>query len=143
MKVIDLAEKQHNNEIMPKHIKYNDEDLYFDGVSYYDEEGNDLLDLLAMNSSALTHFYDEVEIIEESKEKEGFVVHNHRFVPNENGVSVFPIEEDKEIEEIKLLDENIAYVFDGIVHCWNLTEEELVKKINELTKSLNELKKGK
>ena len=67
MKIIDLAEKQKNNETLPKHIRYEDEDLYFDGVTYCDKEGNnDVLDLLAMNNSALTHLYDEIEIIEES-----------------------------------------------------------------------------
>lgn len=66
IKIIDLAEKQKNNEILPKHIRYENEDLYFDGVTYYDEEGNnDLFDILAMNNNALTHLYDEVEIIEE------------------------------------------------------------------------------
>ena len=71
MKIIDLAEKQLNNEILPKHIRYNNEDLYFDGVSYFDEEGNnDILDILAMENSALTHLYDEVEIIEEPKKIE-------------------------------------------------------------------------
>ena len=68
MKIIDLAEKQLNNEILPKHIRYNNEDLYFDGVSYCDKQGNnDLLDILAMENSAITHLYDEVEIIEEDK----------------------------------------------------------------------------
>lgn len=68
MKIIDLAEKQRNNEILPKHIRYKNEDLYFDGVTYYDEEGNnDLFDILAMNNNALTHLYDEVEVIEEKK----------------------------------------------------------------------------
>ena len=71
MKIIDLAEKQLNNEILPKHIRYNNEDLYFDGVSYFDEEGNnDILDILAMGNSALTHLYDELEIIEEDKKIE-------------------------------------------------------------------------
>ena len=70
MKIIDLAEKQRNTEILPKHIKYQNEDLYFDGVSYFDEEGNnDLLDLLAMENSALTHLFDEVEVIEDKKIK--------------------------------------------------------------------------
>ena len=69
MKIIDLAEKQLNNEILPKHIRYNNEDLYFDGVSYCDKQGNnDLLDILAMENSSITHVYDEVEIIEEEKE---------------------------------------------------------------------------
>ena len=68
MKIIDLAEKQRNNEILPKHIRFENEDFYFDGVTYYDEEGNnDLFDILAMNNNALTHLYDEVEIIEEEK----------------------------------------------------------------------------
>ena len=66
MKIIELAEKQRNNEILPKHIRYEGEDLYFDGVSYCDKEGgNDLWDIMAMNYSSLTHLYDEVEIIEE------------------------------------------------------------------------------
>ena len=69
MKIIDLAKKQLNSEILPKHIRYNDEDLYFDGIAYFDKEGNkDLLDILAINCSALTHLYDEVEIIEEDKD---------------------------------------------------------------------------
>lgn len=68
MKIIDLAEKQRNNEILPKHIRFENEDLYFDGVTYYDEEGNnDLFDILAINNNALTHLYDEIEVIEEKK----------------------------------------------------------------------------
>ena len=68
MKIIDLAEKQRNNEILPKHIRFENEDLYFDGVTYYDEEGNnDLFDILAMNNNALTHLYDEVEILDENE----------------------------------------------------------------------------
>lgn len=71
MKIIELVEKQRHNEILPKHIRYENEDLYFDGIAYFDKEGNnDLLDILAMNGSALTHLYDEVEIIEEDKEIE-------------------------------------------------------------------------
>ena len=71
MKIIDLAEKQLNNEILPKHIRYHNEDLYFDGVSYCDKQGNnDLLDILAKENSAITHLYDEVEIIEEDKKIE-------------------------------------------------------------------------
>lgn len=71
MKIIELAQKQRNNEILPKHIRYEDEDLYFDGVSYYDEQGNnDIFDVLAMNYNALTHLYDEIEIIEEVEDKE-------------------------------------------------------------------------
>ena len=66
MKIIELAEKQRNNEILPKHIRYEDEDLYFDGVAYWDKEGNnDLWDIIAMNYNTLTHLYDEVEIIGE------------------------------------------------------------------------------
>ena len=73
MKIIELVEKQRNNEILPKHIRYENEDLYFDGIAYFDkEENNDLLDILAMNGSALTHLYDEVEIIEEDKKIERF-----------------------------------------------------------------------
>lgn len=71
MKIIDLAEKQRNNEILPKHIRYEGEDLYFDGVTYNDEQGNnDIFDIIAMNCSALTHLYDEIEIIEEVEDKE-------------------------------------------------------------------------
>lgn len=69
MRIIDLVEKQRHNEILPKHIKYENENLYFDGVAYFDKKGNkDLLDILAIHTSALTHLYDEVEIIEEDKE---------------------------------------------------------------------------
>lgn len=68
MRVIDLAEKQKNNEILPKHIRYENEDLYFDGVAYCNKDGyKDFLDILAMNNSALTHLFDEVEIIEEDE----------------------------------------------------------------------------
>lgn len=68
MKIIDLAERQRNNETLPKHIRYGNEDLYFDGVTYYDKEGNnDLFDILALNNNALIHLYDEVEILEEPK----------------------------------------------------------------------------
>ena len=68
MKIIDLAEIQKNNGTLPKHIRYENEDLYFDGVTYYDKEGNnDLLDILATNNNALTHLYDKVEVVEEEK----------------------------------------------------------------------------
>ena len=68
MKVIELAEKANSNETMPKHIRYSDEDLYYDGYSYYDKEGNnDILDILAMNNRSLIHLFDEVEIIEDKK----------------------------------------------------------------------------
>ena len=64
MKIIELAEKVRNNELVPQHIRYSDEDLYFDGYTYYDEEGNnDILDILAMNYSNLNKIFDEVEII--------------------------------------------------------------------------------
>lgn len=128
MKIISLANIQHNNETMPKHIKYNGEDLYFDGVSYYDKEGNnDILDILAMSNSALTHLYDEVEIIED------------RCVCIDKEVEKL-FEEDKEIEELACdyivpncpASENEAY----IMSC--LLAHEM--KINEI---INELKKGK
>lgn len=68
MKIIDLVEKQYNNEVLPKHIRYENEDLYFDGVTYYDKErNNDLFDILAMKHSVLTHLFDEIEIIEKDK----------------------------------------------------------------------------
>ena len=87
MKIIDLAEKQLNNEILPKHIRYNNEDLYFDGVSYCGKQGNnDLLDILARENSAITHLYDEVEILDEPKKIEKISVktnnHNVRKVAN-------------------------------------------------------------
>ena len=68
MKIIELAEKQMNNEKMPKHIRYEGNDLYFDGVAYWDKEGNnDFFGITALNYSSLTHLYDEVEIIEEDE----------------------------------------------------------------------------
>ena len=71
IKIIELALMQRNNVILPKHIKYNDDDLFFDGVSYYDKEkNNSILDFLAMDYNALTHLFDEVEIIEEDKKIE-------------------------------------------------------------------------
>ena len=85
MKIIDLAEKQRNSEILPKHIRYADEDLYFDGVSYYDKEGNNsLIDILAMNYQALTHLYDEVEILEEEKKIPEKLFGEPRHIYNEN-----------------------------------------------------------
>lgn len=74
MTIIELAEKQLKNEILPKHIRYKNEDLYLNGASYYDEQGNnDLLDILAMENSAITHLNDEVEIIEEDKKIEKII----------------------------------------------------------------------
>ena len=104
IKIIDLAEKQLNNEILPKHIRYNNEDLYFDGVSYFDEEGNnDILDILAMGNSALTHLYDEVEIIEEDKKIEKIGYLNYC----ENQVEIILHKKiDELIDEINKLKEN-------------------------------------
>ena len=120
MKVIDLAEKQLNNEILPKHIRYNNEDLYFDGVSYYDKQGNnDLLDILARENSAITHLYDEVEIIEE----------------------------DKKIEKIEMYqDEEGPYFFNKqdrkvYVNCAEM--DFMVDKFNELIDEINNLKENK
>ena len=117
MKIIDLAEKQLNNEILPKHIRYNNEDLYFDGVSYCDKQGNnDLLDILAMENSAITHLYDEVEIIEE----------------------------DKKIPE--KLDHLIGYdihQFDDLKEYVEITTNDLFGKINNIIDTLNEMRKEK
>lgn len=110
IKIIDLAVKQKNNEILPKHIRYENEDLYFDGVTYYDEEGNnDFFDILAMENSALTHLYDEVEIIEEKP---------------------------KHIEEIKELE---ILEFRNLNNYEKLEIERLKNKINELIKTINYL----
>lgn len=121
MKVIELAEKQRNNEILPKHIRYENEDLYFDGVTYYDEEGNnDFFDILAMNNNALTHLYDEVEIIEEDKDIEelkiGQVENNpsNKYIVNEFGTKCFLTKHSKIMAD----------------------------KINELIKIVNEMKKN-
>ncbi len=88
MKIIDLAEKQRNNEILPKHIRYEGEDLYFDGVTYCDEQGNnDIFDIIAMNYNALTHLYDEIEIIE-NKEYEDIKtirIDENGYLHTENG----------------------------------------------------------
>lgn len=111
MKIIDLAEKQLNNEILPKHIRYNNEDLYFDGVSYCDKQGNnDLLDILARENSAITHLYDEVEIIEE----------------------------DKKIEKIDYMHPAIACTYNESEIL--LRVEENKDKINELIDEINNLK---
>lgn len=113
IKIIDLAEKQLKDEIMPKHIRYSDEDLYFDGIAYYDEQGNnDLLDILAMTNSALTHLNDEVEIIEEEKEIK----------------KLFRCCMESDNQEIKFCIQNI---------------NDLANKINELIDIVNELKGGK
>lgn len=114
MRIIDLAAKQLNSEKLPKHIRYNDEDLYFDGVLYYDKQrNNDLLDILAMGNSAITHLYDEIEIIEE----------------------------DKKIEKLDLNYDDIKYGIDFkgqiLSYCDNLQY-----KINELIDAVNEIKKG-
>ena len=120
MKIIDLAEHQYKNGIMPKHIKYNDEDLYFDGISYYDEEGNnDLLDILAMGNSALTHLYDELEIIEEDKEIEKGLKPFGEYWEEINIVGC----DLKEAQEVYL--------------------DRLSKLVIELTEEVRELKKGK
>lgn len=120
MRIIDLVEKQRHNEILPKHIKYENENLYFDGVSYFDKEGNnDLLDILAMNSSALTHLYDEVEIIEEDKEE------------------FEDIEEIKMIGckvEINILDKKSMFGTDTPI-----VTEHCISKINQLIKNQKKL----
>ena len=121
MKIIDLAEKQLNNEILPKHIRYNNEDLYFDGVSYCDKQGNnDLLDILAMENSALTHLNDEVEIIEESKKIEKLEIEKDEntqnyFIRNEYGTKCYLTKHSKII----------------------------ASKINELIDEVNKLKENK
>ena len=117
MKIIDLAEKQLNNEILPKHIRYNNEDLYFDGVSYCDKQGNnDLLDILARENSAITHLYDAVEIIEE----------------------------DKKIEKIEMYqDEEGPYFLnkqDRKVYVYCAEIDFMVDKFNELIDEVNKLK---
>lgn len=85
MKIIELAEKVRNNELVPQHIKCSDEDLYFDGYTYYDEEGNnDILDILAMNYSNLNIIFDEVEIIEEDKKTPKKIV-DYTFENGTNG----------------------------------------------------------
>ena len=106
MKIIDLAEKQLNNEILPKHIRYNNEDLYFDGVSYCDKQGNnDLLDILARENSAITHLYDEVEIIEEPKKIERLDINFKKF-DDEIVYLEFESKINELIDEINNLKEN-------------------------------------
>lgn len=93
-----------------------------------------------------------MKIIEEPNKKEGFVTNGHRFVPNKDGVSIFPVEEydfakhfrgdeeteeDKEIEEIPF--NNGMKEFIDVYH----ELEHYNYKINELIKAVNELKKGK
>lgn len=115
MKIIDLAEKQYNNEMLPKHIRYENEDLYFDGVTYYDKEGNnDFFDILAMNYNALTHLFDEVEIIEENKKIEKISKEYQH-----------DIQGDCYIEE-----NNFRYY----------TSHIIINKINELIDEVNKLK---
>ena len=119
IKIIDLAEKQLKDEILPKHIRYSDEDLYFDGIAYYDEQGNnDLLDILAMTNSSLTHLNDEVEIIED--------------------------EEDKKIEKIKeilRIDDLIPPYGENEYKMWkNIIIQQ--NKITEIIDRLNEMDKG-
>ena len=106
MKIIDLVEKQRNNEMLPKHIRYENEDLYFDGIAYFNkEENNDLLDILAMNGSALTHLYDEVEIIEEDKDIEKIKIEqlennpNSKYIVNEYGTKCFLTKHSKIIAD--------------------------------------------
>ena len=117
MKIIDLAEKQLNNEMLPKHIRYNNEDLYFDGVSYCDKQGNnDLLDILAKENSAITHLYDEVEIIEEDKKIE-------------------KIEMYQDEEGLYFLNKQDRKVY---VNCAEM--DFMVDKFNELIDEINNLK---
>ncbi len=159
--VIQLLNKIANGEEVPKEIAYTP----MDGCRYileYDVFKKDYYDgeyyLMGDVYDIIHHLTDELEIIEEPKEKEGFVTNGHGFVPNKDGVSIFPVEKydfakhfrsDEDIEEdkeIKYLEcdyilpvrpakENEAY----ISSCLMAHEQ----KINELIKAINELKKGK
>ena len=144
MKVIDLAEKQSNNEILPKHIRYENEDLYFDGVTYYDKEGNnDLFDILAMNYSTLTHLFDEVEIIEEQEDiptisEEQFLFNQLNY---EDTMEIIELmkkkiykkeQEDKKIEKLKR--DDFFDNFGGI----SINDDKFIDKINELIEVINE-----
>ena len=136
MKVIDLLNKIANGEEPPKKIKRKE--IIFtleDDIDYVNENKRFLMgDIICTNKDDLN---SEIEIIEEPKGKEGFVTNGHRFVPNENGVSILPIEEDKEIEEIPF--NNGMKEFIDVYH----ELEHYNYKINELIKAVNELKKGK
>ena len=124
IKIIDLAEKQLKDEILPKHIRYSDEDLYFDGIAYYDEQGNnDLLDILAMTNSSLTHLNDEVEIIEEDKKIEK--------LERVNGSDLVDLQSNSSlVEQNKAVTNLIMYLNMNVV------------KINEIIDAINELKKS-
>lgn len=109
MEIIDLAEKQRNNELMPKHIRYENEDLYFDGVTYYDKEGNnDFFDIIALNNSALTHLFDKVEILDNE----------------ENGLP----------EKLKMLNANCLNDYES-----NYTKEAIALDITTLQNWINKL----
>ena len=158
MRVIDLINDLFDYrglqpDKLPKKIRFNNNEFVFKDNSYYHENGINIM-------RYVDHTVDlrvEVEIIEEPKEKKGFVTNGHRFVPNKDGVSISPVEEydftkdphvyaeeeleeDKEIEKLACdyivpncpATENEAY----IMSC--LLAHEM--KINEI---INELKKGK
>ena len=153
MKVIDLLNKIANGEEVPKEIK-TEEDIYeYVDIAYDYKKKCVSLNywffqqfVFGGNGNCLNY---EVEIIEEPKGKEGFVTNGHRFVSNENGVSIFPVEEDKEIEEIKFdeIDEMTDYDIYSYPECSDDSKENFKNKINELIRNqkkiINELKKGK
>lgn len=150
MKVIDLAEKQFNNEILPKHIRYENEDLYFDGVTYYDKEGNnDLFDILAMNYSTLTHLFDEVEIIEEQEDiptisEEQFLFNQLNY---EDTMEIIELmkkkiykkeQEDKKIEKLEYSNGGLTLHYGNDDYAIVNHEKIIINKINELIEVINE-----
>ena len=148
MKVIDLLNKIANGEEPPKKIKRNE--IIFtleDDIDYVNENKRFLMgDIICTNKDDLN---SEIEIIEEPKEKEGFVTNGHRFVQNENGVSVLPIEEDKEIKGMVINNECLfsnsqsGKMRKADRRLLDSNFKEIADKFNEFAKVINELKKGK
>ena len=143
MRVIDLLNKIANGEEVPEKIQYNGFYFNWTGLNYYCSYEDTFLDELI----CLEDLNYPVEIIEEPKKKEGFVTNGHRFVPNENGVSIFPIEEDKEMEKsikpFKEYWEDVNIVGCDLEEAQEVYLDRLSKIVIELVIAVNELKKGK
>lgn len=117
MRVIDLLNKIANGEEVPKNIKYKNETLTFDKEinNYIYDSGKDeyWTDYFIIH----LNLNDEVEIIEE----------------------------DKEIEEVDVMFpcDKFKGDVDGFIPIYNSNLGTIKRKLNELIKAVNELKKGK
>lgn len=134
MKVIDLLNKIANGEELPQKIAY-DKKVYKVSKNFFTDVENETF----FKGFSIEQLNDEVEIIEEPK-KTVF-----RF--DKDGISMYAvygdeeIEEDKEIEEINIEWFKQVDMFDA--KSVELAIEAIAKQLNETIKVVNELKKGK